>query len=195
VRAGRVSASVCNAPLAERELAIRIVQSGVTTKDARVLPLGDALVDSHAGRVLGTICADRVRWLASAAANASTLWPRDCEAGPSAGSLEAAHDIAPSGHVTKTSVAAGNWAFTKPDVAAMHRRASVRGRSCCVSTARRVRQNIPGLRVLGSRPGSVGDVHNRNVQPTGWRLIAPRCRRLLPRASSRGDAWRCRVGG
>jgi hypothetical protein len=60
------AASPCHAPMAPGELAIRIVRSPVPKHYRGTLPLGDATIDTHAGRgVLATIYFDRVLWLAN----------------------------------------------------------------------------------------------------------------------------------
>lgn len=58
--------SGCEKPLAPGELAVRIVRSGVVTDGTRrALPLGDAMIDSHARTgVLATVYIDRVTWMA-----------------------------------------------------------------------------------------------------------------------------------
>jgi hypothetical protein len=56
----------CQAPLAPRELALRILRSRDTGQDIRSLPLGDALINVKTGAgVLATIYGDRVDWLAA----------------------------------------------------------------------------------------------------------------------------------
>ena len=56
---------VCNGPIAPGELAIRIVRSLGPRRYNRLLPLGDAMLDTGSGSgVLATIYIDRVEWLA-----------------------------------------------------------------------------------------------------------------------------------
>jgi hypothetical protein len=107
------------------------VRSPAGGQDDRLLALGDALVDTHAGRgVLGTLYVDRVQRLAGAArANARTLLGR-------AIAHELGHLLAAtSAHSTyglmravwsRDEVQIGrkrDWAFTRTDVAAIHKRA------------------------------------------------------------------------
>lgn len=56
----------CDAPLAPGELAVRIIRSGaVGDGSRRVLPLGDAMINSLTGSgVLATVYIDRVNWMA-----------------------------------------------------------------------------------------------------------------------------------
>jgi len=56
----------CETPLAPGELAIRIIHSGtVVDGSRRVLPLGDAMLNSQTGSgVLATVYIDRVTWMA-----------------------------------------------------------------------------------------------------------------------------------
>jgi hypothetical protein len=63
---------VCNARIAPGELAIRIVRSRGPRRYDRLLPLGDAMLDTGSGSgVLATIYFDRVEWLAREAGTAS----------------------------------------------------------------------------------------------------------------------------
>jgi hypothetical protein len=58
-------AGPCETPLAPGELAVRIVRSRSVDR-TRELPLGDALIDTRAGRgVLATVYIDRVEWMAA----------------------------------------------------------------------------------------------------------------------------------
>ena len=121
----------CDAPMARGELAIRIVRSPARTADDRVQALGDALVDTQTGQaVLATLYVDRVQRLADAAGtDARTLLGRTL-----------AHElghllVATSAHSThglmravwsRDEVQHGgdrDWTFTKPDIAAIRRRA------------------------------------------------------------------------
>ena len=55
----------CRAPLAPRELVVRIVHARVDARHEAFLTLGNAMVDARDGSgVLATIYADRVRWMA-----------------------------------------------------------------------------------------------------------------------------------
>jgi hypothetical protein len=58
--------AACDRPLAYRELAVRIVRSGVVQDGTRKeLPLGDAMIDMQTGTgVLATVYIDRVNWMA-----------------------------------------------------------------------------------------------------------------------------------
>ena len=57
--------SACDAPMAPGELAIRILRARVPPRYDGTLPLGDALIDTHArGGVLATVYIDRIEWLA-----------------------------------------------------------------------------------------------------------------------------------
>src|SRR5262245_61940245 len=65
----------CNAPIAPGELAIRIVRSPGPRRYNRLLPLGDAMLDTGSGGrgVLATIYIDRVEWLAHEAGSDSLV--------------------------------------------------------------------------------------------------------------------------
>ena len=68
----------CDAPMTTGELAIRIVRSPGPRRYQGLLPLGDAMLDTHTGGgVLATIYIDRVEWLAhEAGADSRTLLGR-----------------------------------------------------------------------------------------------------------------------
>ena len=119
----------CEMVMRTPELAVRLVR-GPLPRGIHVLPLGDALVDAHTRTgVLATIYVDRVEWLAAASGqDLATLLGRAI-----------AHEL---GHLllaTTTHSTRGlmrpvwsreelrlgrpaDWAFSAPDVAAIHAR-------------------------------------------------------------------------
>jgi hypothetical protein len=128
--------SACDAPMAPGELAIRIVRAAVPPRYDGTLPLGDALIDTHArAGVLATLYIDRIEWLAhQAGTDRRTLLGRAI-----------AHEL---GHLLLATTTHGpvglmraywsreevrrgqprDWNFAPSELAALRRRADARDR-------------------------------------------------------------------
>jgi hypothetical protein len=127
---------VCNAPMAPGELAIRIVRSPGPRRYERLLPLGDALLDTHSGGgVLATIYVDRVEWLAHEAGTDARLLLGRAIAHELGHLLLATTTHGPVGLMrglwSHEEVRRGrprDWTFAPSELAAIRRRAEARQR-------------------------------------------------------------------
>jgi hypothetical protein len=130
------TAQVCNAPIAPGELAIRIVRSPGPRRYHRLLPLGDAMLDTRSGSgVLATIYIDRVEWLAHEAGAESRVLLGRAIAHELGHLLLATTTHGPVGLMralwSQEEVRLGrprDWSFAPTELAAMRRRAEARDR-------------------------------------------------------------------
>jgi hypothetical protein len=126
--------SRCGAPMGRADLAVRLVRVPVAPGFRGSLPLGDALVDPHAGTgVLATIYIDRVEWLAAVSGgDAPTLLGRAIaheighlllasSAHSSRGLMRAVWSRDEIRHDRRT-----DWAFTASDIEAIRLRVRAR---------------------------------------------------------------------
>ena len=127
---------VCNAPIAPGELAIRIVRSPGPRRYNRLLPLGDAMLDTGSGRgVLATIYVDRVEWLAREAGTDSHVLLGRAIAHELGHLLLATTTHGPAGLMralwSQEEVRRGqprDWSFAPAELADIRRRAEARER-------------------------------------------------------------------
>jgi hypothetical protein len=126
----------CNAPLTRGELAIRIVRLPVPPSYSGSLPLGDAMVDTHARTgVLATIYIDRIEWLAHEAGADSRGLLGNAIAHELGHLLMATTTHGPVGlmrsHWSQEEVRRAqprDWSFAPTELAAMRRRVEARER-------------------------------------------------------------------
>jgi hypothetical protein len=131
--------------MAPRELAIRIVRAKIPPRYDGRLPLGDALIDTHArGGVLATVYIDRIEWLAQeAGTDRRTLLGRAI-AHELGHLLLATTTHGPVGlmraHWSREEVRRGqprDWSFAPTELAAMRRRAEARERDAQIARGTR----------------------------------------------------------
>jgi hypothetical protein len=132
---------VCNGPIAPGELAIRIVRSPGPRRYNRLLPLGDAMLDTGSGSgVLATIYLDHVEWLAREAGTDSHVLLGRAIAHELGHLLLATTTHGPAGLMralwSQDEVRRGqprDWSFAPAELAVIRRRAEARERDARLS--------------------------------------------------------------